>query len=159
VLWNAPMKRAGEWATFWINDGEFEKHQVALALESGRWKLDWESLAGWSEMSWDELKETQPTHPILIRTKIRPVDYYNFGFSDENKWSCYSLVNPQGDSSLYGYVPSLGALDLQLQVAETRKNMQVTLKVRYPKDAPSDNQVLIEEVIVADGWITTGEKP
>jgi hypothetical protein len=151
-VWNRPMTRDGNWAELLLEDKEFQIRPIALVLEDAEWRVDWESWVGWSEITMDELKETKPTESVLMRVTTAPIDYYNFSFSDELAWSSYRLSDADRAETVYGYVPSLGELDLQLKPNPDETNLRFTLRVKFPEGPQSNNQLIIEE-IVAKGWL------
>lgn len=155
-VWNQSMTRDGNWAVLEIEDKEFRKRPMALVLEGSEWRIDWESWAGWSEIALNDLREIQPKEPVLVRVTVEPIEYYNFSFANESEWSAYRLADPDLVETLYGYVPSVGALDLQLKPDPGEKNLRYTLRVSFPEGAQSNNQVTIDE-IVTRGWLVKEE--
>lgn len=135
---------------------DYERKQLAYIDGEDGLKIDWESWVGWSEVPWDELKEKKPAKPVLIRTMAKWVDYYNFGFADENAWRSYRLVSPDGETTLYGYVERNSLLDQRLRPGEAGSTVAVTLKIHFRKDEQAPNQVVIDEY-VADGWVVPQE--
>ena len=142
--------RIGDAIKATIQDGNFVNREIYVVDEDG-WKVDWESWAGWSEMDWDEFKKSRTSEKVMFRVVVSDVSYYNFAFADESRWSSYRLESPDGERALFGYVPRAGALDARLKSLEGIKNRPFVVKLRYPDEAPSDNQVLVEE-IVEEGW-------
>ncbi|QTN31955.1 hypothetical protein HZ994_06305 [Akkermansiaceae bacterium] len=135
-----------------ITTEDFEQKQLAFIEGADGLKIDWESWAGWSEMPWDEIMAQKPSKPVLVRAKLKWVDYYNFGFADESKWRSYRLTSPDGVATLYGYAERNSLLDQRLRPGEQAVTVAVMVKIRFPEDAKSANQVIIEEY-VADGWV------
>ncbi len=135
-----------------ILTADFERRQLAFVDGKDGLKIDWESWVGWSEMPWDKLLESRPDQPIMIRTMLRAVDYYNFGFTDDSKWRSYLLTSPDGAHTLYGYIERNSLLDQRLRPGEQNTSLAVTLKIRFPEDGEGRNQALIDEY-VADGWV------
>ncbi|MBK1828325.1 hypothetical protein [Haloferula rosea] len=158
IKWNVPMERDGEWAMLSVEDSQFRTLPIALVREDGRWQIDWESWAGWSEVDLTTLRKEKPTEPVTVRVTVDPIDYYNFSFSDESKWSSYRLSDPEKIEAVYGYAPSLGEIDLRLKPNSGEKDLRFTLSVRYPDDATSDNQLIIDRIL-ARGWVITEEAP
>jgi hypothetical protein len=103
-------------------------------------------------MSWEDLKKSRPTKPVLLRVVVSDVSYYNFDFTDEARWSSYRLESSDGEQSLYAYVPRAGVLDARLKSLDGVKERLFTVKAHYPEDAPSESQVIIDE-IMTDGWL------
>lgn len=115
-------------------------------------KIDWESWAGWSDMPWQEFLATKPEQATMFRVVLSPVEYYNFGFTDDRKWQSYRLISPDGEHSLYGYVERGLPLDLNLRLSPDRKQSDLTLLLKFPPTAASHNQVLITQML-AEGWV------
>jgi hypothetical protein len=131
---------------------DFEGVQLAFFDGKDGLKIDWESWVGWSEMPWEQIIETKPQRPILIRAKLKTVDYYNFGFADDSKWRAYRLSSPDGAHTLYGYIERNSLLDQRLRPPEKSASSAVTLKIRFPEGKEQRNQVVIHDM-VADGWV------
>lgn len=142
----------GTFAAVSVLTTDFERKQLAFVDGADGLKIDWESWVGWSEMPWDKLIESRPTRPVLVRATLRWVDYFNFDFSDESKWRSYRLVSPDGEHTLYGYAERNSLLDQRLRPADQTASVAVTLRIRFPGEGDSRNQVLIDEY-VADGWV------
>lgn len=153
IVWSPFNHRDGDWITIAIEDSDFEQRAISAKNEDG-WKIDWESWVGWSEMTWKELREKRPQTAKRFRVKVGDVVYYNFSFMEESKWNSYLLQSPDGQSSVYGYVPRGGELDAMLQQNDVDILRHFLLKLKFPDGAPSDNQVVIEEVITK-GWLDT----
>lgn len=136
---------------------DFELIQLAFFDGKDGLKIDWESWVGWSELPWHKLIESKPQKPTLIRTKLRTVDYYNFGFSDDSKWRAYRLSSPDGAHTLYGYTERDSLIDERLRPPERSASVAVTLKIRFPEGEENRNQVIIQD-IVSDGWVLPDTK-
>lgn len=119
--------------------------------------LDWESYVGYSDMSWDELREKKPTDLVRLRVTVQRAHYYNDDFSDEQKWQAVSLISPDEKEAIYGYVEKGSAEEQLLFNFGSSNNRKMILDVHYPEDAKKNNQVFIKSV-VASGWIITDEK-
>ena len=146
----------GRSAAVSIVTADFEQKQLIFVEGEEGLKIDWESWVGWSEMPWEEIVEKQPVQPVLVRAMLNQVDYYNFEFIDESKWRSYMLSSPDGEKILYGYVERNSPLDQMIRPAEPSAVVAVTLRIRFPENAKSPNQVVISEY-VTDGWLIAGE--
>lgn len=131
---------------------------IILIDSSDGLKVDWESWVGWSDMPWDKFMATKPTTSHLFRVKFSPVEYYNFGFSDDQKWQSCRLESPNGESSIYGYIEKGSLLDIQIRAFKDTKFAFLILLLKYPSDANSPKQVLIER-LVSDSWVLANEAP
>lgn len=122
-------------------------------------KIDWESWVGWSEMPWEEFTASKPTTGKLFRVKLNPVNYYNFDFSDEKKWKAYRLESPDGELAVYGYAERDSELASQLKLPLNEKRVALTLSLKFPADAKTDNQVMIEKFITKGWLLETAKTP
>lgn len=145
----------GNYAAVTVETSDFETRELAFVEgEDGEVKIDWESWVGWSEMPWKDLLITKPKTPVLVRVKVKEVEYYNFGFSDDEKWRSYSLISPDGENVLYGYVERGSLLDEKIRPRNDFKVVAQTLRVKFLEKNYSSSQVLIVEQ-VSDGWVVS----
>jgi hypothetical protein len=135
-----------------VRTGDFKLRGIALVKREGKLKVDWDSWAGWSELSWADFKKQKPVEPKLFRVVLSSVEYFNFDFRDDREWSSYRLDSPDGMSSLYGYVKRTGELDQQLRPVDPGAKSRWLLKLKFPPGATQEDQVLIDS-IVAEGWV------
>lgn len=132
--------------------GDFTRRRLEFEQTADGFKVDWESWVGWSELPWPEFRQQRPTGPKLFRVIVKPGEYYNFGFADDLAWRCYMLASPDGTELLYGYVERGSPLDMQVVPVAGGEPRAFILRLRFPPDAPSDNQVVIDS-LVAEGWV------
>jgi hypothetical protein len=138
--------------TVTVRTGDFELRQIVLLESEGTLKVDWESWAGWSEMTWKDFQATRPEDGKWFRVELSAVDYYNFDFKDEDQWVSYRLDSPDGKDSLYGYVPRNGGLDQKIRPFEENLKVRMLLKLKFPAGGTSGNQVVIEAV-TGQEWV------
>ncbi|RYD32583.1 MAG: hypothetical protein EOP87_12575 [Verrucomicrobiaceae bacterium] len=132
--------------------GDFEPKSMAFLDTPQGLKIDWDSWAGWSEMSWEEFRSKKPAESQVFRVVLSPVVYYNFAFADESKWKSYRLISPDGEHSIYGYAEKDSMLEQRIRLdADTRK-VSLMLSLKFPEGATADNQVEIDG-FVAEGWV------
>lgn len=157
VLWNHSMTMGGGWASFEVETRDFNRRPVFL-VDDGGWKIDWESWVGWSPMTWEQLVEQRPTGTVRLRAVVRPVEYYNFRFSSESEWAAFTLASPDNASAIYGYVPRGSELHSRLTFLDGTTERRLLLDVRYPRNAPVGNQVLIEG-LTGESWLDLDDLP
>jgi hypothetical protein len=153
---NSELVPTGSGYTVVVRTGEYADKTMALFPAPDGVKIDWESWVGWSEMPWADFIQTRPSDAKLFRVMLAPVDYYNFNFTDDRKWRSYRLISPDGEHALYGYVELNSVLDGRLRPSPDKKQIPLTLSLRYPPDSDSPNQVLVEKWH-ADGWVLENE--
>lgn len=122
----------------------------------GRFLIDWESLAGYGEMSFEKFREQRPAKPVLLRVFARQFEYYNFEFSDASKYLCVKLSSPDGEQSIYAYAerssPLGDWLSTSLVGTGPTATLGFTVRVAFPPEAQSSQCVQLLEV-VASRWL------
>lgn len=141
-----------------VRTGDFVEKGMAFMNTPDGLRIDWESWVGWSPTPWADFIASKPAEPAYFRVNLRPVDYYNFGFSDDLTWRSYRLDSPDGEHSLYGYVERRSIVDSMIQLPPEIRTQPMTLLLRFPEDIESRNQVVIEQVVSED-WLIENEEP
>ncbi|MFZ9941086.1 MAG: hypothetical protein ACO3F7_02930 [Luteolibacter sp.] len=121
-------------------------------------RIDWESWVGWCEMGWEEFMAAKPTTGTLFRVKLNKSNYFNFNFTDEKKWKPYILFSFDETQRLYGYVERDSAEAKKIAESHGPQDSFFTLSLKFPKDAATNNQVIIERVI-SNGWVVPTSPP
>ena len=141
-----------------------------LRAPDGKPKLDWESFVGWSPVPWKALTEGRKQEETLIRAYVSKDDYYNYEFTDTQKFSSYRIRNTDGSLAINGFVekgsPIASALLSRFDEVEAAVRTQspertgvwlpLTLRVKFPPTAGSDHCVHLME-IVESGWLLPEE--
>ena len=153
---NGGFSVKGKHRALFIVTGDQKKKSIAFVETAQGMKVDWESWVGWSDMPWATFITTRPTVSHLFRVILKPIDYYNFEFADDLNWKSYSLVSPDLEHVIYGYLPKFSALNRQLDLSGDTKSINVILSLKFPAVGNSKNQVEIERV-VAMGWVEEDE--
>ena len=151
------MLRDGPFLSIHVRTKDYQEKLMSFIETPDGLKIDWESWAGWSPMTWADFTANKPTGALPFRVKLMPVEYYNFGFSDDGKWRSFRLESPDGEHSLYGYVERKTLPDSQIHLAPEQKHLALTLLLRFPENIESRNQVIIERV-VAEAWLVEQEE-
>lgn len=122
--------------------------------------LDWETSSGYQSMPLEEFKMTRPREPKIFRLKMRPSDYYNHGFTEED-WQSVELYypSPEQEFRLYGYIrrASQEGRELQAQMADERQPALI-LELAYPEDAVSSEQVVVRRMVHPSWYYATEEE-
>jgi hypothetical protein len=131
------------------------KVEVALLQDAdGQWKIDWESYTGYSGMAWDQFKKVRPDKPVLFRTFAGPGEYWNFEFSDRDKFISLHLLSPDGLTSLHGFCERDSSLGREVAsvLSRTPGKQPLVFRLAYPEKAESDHCVRILG-LVAERWL------
>lgn len=122
----------------------------------GKFLIDWESLTGYGEMSFEDFRSKRVDKPVFLRAYVRLFEYYNFEFSDSSQFICVKLTSQNGESSIYAYARKSTELArwLERDLASTGPSgfKGYTLKVSFPPNAQS-NQCVNLDSIVATRWL------
>ncbi len=124
---------------------------------SGRFLIDWESLAGHSSLSFAKLRETKPSTPVQIRAYVKLFEYYNYEFTSAEKFVCVKMIAVNGVDTLYGYAERESELGRWLishlqGTANTNAMSGYTMRVSFPENAQSDQCMWINQII-APRWL------
>ncbi|MEM8953099.1 MAG: hypothetical protein AAGD22_03010 [Verrucomicrobiota bacterium] len=116
-------------------------------------KVDWESWVIYGEMEWTDFKAERPTIPVLMRPVVMESDYFNFGYSDSEKWACYRLTDPELGDGIFGYVARGSGIDKALEELIAQKGSAwPVLTLRWPEGGKSRQQVEIVELL-SKRWV------
>ncbi|MEM8953008.1 MAG: hypothetical protein AAGD22_02545 [Verrucomicrobiota bacterium] len=139
-------------------DGGIEHRGVVLEREGTSYKIDWESYVGYSEMPWATFLETRPSFPLLFRVKVAPDNYFNYQFSDEEKYVCLRLTDLNGLDTCFGYVERGSPEEERINVILARNRKlgvgegHFILQLQWLPDTGNEKQVLIAQV-VRENWL------
>lgn len=120
-------------------------------------RVDWESFVGAGDMAWSDFLETKPATPTLFRVLVSPAGHFENQFGDPSALKCYSLrnISEPGAKVVYGYVDKQSSLAKELDYwlqQNSDATVPITLRLKFPLDAPVDFQVWIAQVVQA-GWV------
>ena len=136
----------------------------AVALRQnpkGRWLVDWPSAAAIGEVPLAEFRTRRDTTPRLFRLLATRDDYFNRAFANDSEWICLRLSDPTLEHRIYAYARRGTPVAESVLKAPLRKGptqSPVMLRLRFPADAPTDNQMEITE-FVGMGWVTASTAP
>lgn len=126
-----------------------EKSVLLFEGQNQSYRIDWETDVVHQFMEWDVFQETLPTDPVPFRVTIQETDYYNYTFSDADRYRSWVVYDPQRGVRLFGYSERDGPVDRELVEIITSKGTGRTaaiLKLSYPEDAANADQVHITEI-------------
>ena len=154
-----------------VADGMASEHEVLLAKGEhrratvlqgeGGYFVDWPSFVFLSDMEWDAFMKSQPTAPVLFRVIAERAGHFEGGFQDSRSLACVKLSNPAEAAAqpIFAYAQKSSSIgrDLEYWLQQGGQSaLPLTLRLRFPSAAESDNQVWITE-LVSPSWVTRGE--
>lgn len=134
----------------------YEEKSIAFIQMPEGFKIDWESWIGWSDLSWEDFMATKPTESKQFRVSLSAIQYYNGAFSNDLEWQSYRLISPDEKHTIYGYVEPGSDIDSRLKLPPDTKSSPLILKLGFPENATTSNQVIIRE-LVTEGWVLQNE--
>lgn len=149
---------SGKFISFTVRTKNYDVGTMVFAETDDEIRVDWESWVGWCEMGWEEFMATKPTTGTLFRVKLKNTNYYNFNFSDDNKWKSYTLHSHDEKYRIYGYVELGSITEDDIPTSTEADDRFFILSLKFPENSQSNNQVIIERVI-ASGWIAPDPPP
>lgn len=139
-----------------LRDGS-KKFAAVISSPDGP-RVDWASFVALGDLEWEQLRQTRPTSPVLMRVLATSASRFSGPFSDNERLRCIRLV-PAADSAappVFGYVPKDSELARQLEtwlVQGGEEGTPLTLRLCYPSQASTFDQAWITELVVP-GWVT-----
>lgn len=143
-----------------LQDGT--KREVNVVIDNQRHLVDWPSYVAWSTMGWRQFMSEKPGSLQVFRVMADQTTRYDHAFADPQGLLCIRLTDPaEPDSSpIFAYVDrqsNVGA-EIDFHLRESRElPLRLTLRLRYPDDPMTNDQVWIDSVVTA-GWITRDMK-
>ncbi len=125
------------------------------------YRLDWETAVAHQEVPLEKFRQEMSTKAVPFRLNMRESNYYVHGFTDETKWRCAELYYPgrEEEFRLYGYIPVVTARsDRLLSLIEGGISSAVVVTLRYPENAESRDQVIIEDLVLPS-WFYVEDRP
>ena len=151
------LKYSGDVVTVLVQKANFLTAPIALERvidgEEESYQIDWESWVGYCDYTSDQMRAEKPDKPFLMRVIVKPADYYNYDFSDDEKWRSLGLELKGSIHSFLGYVERGSEQDVKFR-AMMKGGLLVPCMVRvaYPTGSRSKDQVEILEVL-GEGWL------
>ena len=144
----------GDFISTFVRLKDFLDYPVVVErLGEDDYRVDWESWVGYCEKKVVEMKALKPTKPILIRAVATNENYYNYSFSDDEKWISLKLAFHDEDHTLWAYAERDSKIGQALKVYRDEvESRPFIMRVKYPEKARANDQVIIDEIIT-DGWV------
>lgn len=134
-----------------LNMEDFSIRRMILHDATDGLRVDWEAWVGWSSMPWDQFKASKPSEPQLFRVTVAPVDYFNYEFKDETRWSAWMLSSRQNKEFVYGYLARNSVTETKFLSMVKNSAGEMILMLAFPPNASANNLCEITDVIAA-GW-------
>lgn len=130
-------------------------HYFNVVPGKDRMLIDWESSVGYGEMAWEAFIEEHPTELVDMRVFLQPDDYYNYEFSDDRKYWCFSITSKESDLELFGYVERDSETAESLMASKPKGGLlPVRVRVKFLPWSVDKKMVWIEE-LVHPYWINS----
>ena len=134
---------------------DIEKSLLLERQPDGTYLVDWETAAIYQPTDWQSFVKNMDTNPGIFRLDVvNRNDYgpYLYNFSEDNKYQAYRVSIKDDDNFLIAYARKDSDIDLMIKSLFTdKKIIPLTLKLRFPENATTDQCVEITE-IVSKSW-------
>ncbi len=122
-------------------------------LVGDTYRIDWPTSTLCQTDIFERFMASKSTQPTILHVRMVRGNYYNYEWSDRQKYACYNLTFPGLQQTLYGYVPRDSPLGIELQLLTALEPTHAAiLEVKYPSPAPEDRQVEILRIISKE-WL------
>ncbi len=152
----------GHSATFWMVVCELADGtdgQVLLeALPGNLAKVDWETFVCYQPMEWDRLVSERPGgYSGDFRVYVEQDNFYNYEFSDSERYASYRLTTLNSAEVLYGYVdrettPEIADELEQLTSKDGANAISMILRLEVPENARSQRGLFVKKIL-AKSWL------
>lgn len=121
-------------------------------------RVDWASFVALGDLEWEQMRESRPQKPVLMRVLAAPAANFSGHFSDADSLRCVRLVPASNPSAkpVYGYVPRASELDRELDYLLRSAGGELaplTVKLCYSPESEVNDQTWITKLVVS-GWVT-----
>ena len=142
-----------------LKDGS--RRDAHIIMENAVPRVDWPSFVALSEMEWSKFMADAPSNPILFRVLAGEGDRFENAFSERTAVRCLKLQDPNNAAGppLFAYVEKASNVGEELDFVlrqSTERPVRLTLRLRFPADPLSHDQVWIDSM-VASGWVIDRE--
>jgi hypothetical protein len=120
-------------------------------------RVDWAAFVGAGDMGWSQFMEERPVLPVTMRVMVSDGFFYENQFGSPRLLKCLELrcVSEPGAPVILGYIERDNTIAQQIEFWLKQSNgaaLPLTLRLKYPTNAPSPKQVWISE-IVQQSWL------
>ena len=123
--------------------------------EAGDMRLDWPTMVGYQPVPLVEYQATLPRDPVKFWVKLKPSEFYNFGFSDQQRYRAVELSYPgQLEFKLIGYIDRTKPWAPNLiEMLDDNQAPSLIVELKYPQGEIEDpSQVEIVSVLSNTWW-------
>ena len=142
---------------FRIQNGDDSSLFFFATTPDGRQLIDWDAAPFTNEKRIEEFRENRPTQPERFRITVKPDNYYNYGFSEDEYHSMQIAHVSDLEDKLYAYVkknsPAEKALsEIYPAIGNYFGDVCVYAELRYPTDSQSPEHLEFVSLIYP-GWV------
>ena len=123
----------------------------------GRQLVDWEAAPFTNQKRFEEFRENRTTQPERFRITVKPDNYFNYGFSEDEYYSLQIAHVSELDKKSYAYVKKGSAAEKSLvevypAIGNYFGDVCVYAELRYPTDSQSADHLEFVS-LVYPGWV------
>jgi hypothetical protein len=142
-------------ARFFIKFNDETSRLLCIVATPDGLRVDWDCYARYNTKAWPELLNGT-VKSAELRIFAQRSDYHSYEYRDDTQWSCFELLSPDFDQSLYAYAArgttTAKILEAAMPKGGADKKVQLTLQISSVDDGYKRKQFTIDR-IHAFGWV------
>ena len=142
-------------ARFFIKFNDETSRLLCIVATTDGLRVDWDCYARYNTKAWPELLNGT-VKSAELRIFAQRSDYHSYEYRDDTQWSCFELLSPDFDQSLYAYAArgttTAKILEAAMPKGGPDKKVQLTLQISSVDDGHERKQFTIDR-IHAFGWV------
>ncbi len=128
-----------------------------LVQDGKTYKIDWRSSTLYQAEHMEKFIAKKSTTPTILHVRVSRGNYYNYQWSDSQKYQCFELEYPLVDRRLFAYAAQDSEAGVELRLLTSLEETHAAvLEVRYPEGAKEDRQVEIVRFLSGE-WLPAVE--
>ncbi|MEI6605924.1 MAG: hypothetical protein WCP35_11480 [Verrucomicrobiota bacterium] len=142
----------GMCASFAATLADGTQRLLCVVREDGAAKVDFKAYARHGSAVWDDLLTGKATHASELRVFIKQDNYYNYEFSNDERWQNLTATSPDFEAPLYFYMARNHPFIKMLEKQPLRRPVRVTVAVRSLGESHLKRQFEITKLL-GSGWV------
>ena len=124
-----------------------------LTPDNDTYKIDWFTSTLYQSEHIGSFLDSKSTKPTTLHVLVSRGSYYNYAWSDENKYQCFNISFPGLDREIYGYVDKDSDVGIEMMLLTALEPSHAAiLEARFP-DKPEDGRQIEILKLISRDWL------
>ena len=124
-----------------------------LTPDNDTYKIDWFTSTLYQSEHIGSFLDSKSTKPTTLHVLVARGSYYNYAWSDENKYQCFNISFPGLDREIYGYVDKDSNVGIEMMLLTALEPSHAAiLEARFP-DKPEDGRQIEILKLISRDWL------